>query len=157
MAYSQTSPIVKLLILGVLLWTGWRYGLPWIQSQGFVGSTRPSAQGSPSAVCVSAADEAVAAWSGGVVRFMNPPIDASAWSDFRRQVEGKLDRAGSTCGCQSESCRSAREVVSELRRLVSEMDSAARNGSSPPGDLVRAQERIDLLIEEAWKHADAGR
>lgn len=157
MAYRQTSPLVKLVILGLVVWGVWRYGVPWLKEQGIGGGSKVTAEQTPNVSCVSAADDAVAVWSRGIVRFMNPPLDQSAWGDFRAEVERKIDQARSACSCPSESCALANDIASDLRKMVSDMDAAARSGGPPPGDLVRAQESIDLKIEQAWKLAEAAR
>lgn len=157
MAYKEGNPLVKLVILAAVLWGGWKYGLPWLQKQGIVGGSRPAVSGSPSADCVSAADAAVATWSDGITRFMNPPVDPSAWGDFRAEVERKLDQTRGACGCATQACGMATQVSRDLRQMLSDMDAAVRSGGPPAIDLVRTQESIDLKIEEAWKLADAGK
>jgi len=158
MAYKQSNPIVRLVVLALVAWGVWKYGVPWLKSQGF-GSSRSSAKvaSSPSADCVSAVDDAVAVWSRDIVRFMNPPIDMNEWGDFRSSIDDRLHSAGSTCNCATEACGMATQASRDLRRLLSEMDAAVRSGGAPPGDLVQAQESIDLKLEEAWKLADAGK
>ena len=46
--------------------------------------------------------------------------------------------------------------MTDLRGLVSEMDSAINNGSSPPDNAVQRQEAIDTKIEAAAALARAG-
>lgn len=157
MAHRKSNPLVKLVILALVVWGGWRYGLPWAKQQGLVGGSRQAAAGSPGGECVAAAESAVATWSGGVMRFMTPPVDSAAWSDFRGEVERRINAARAACSCQAESCRVASDALGDLSRVVSDMDSAARGGGPPPGDLVRAQESIDLRVDEAWRLADAGK
>jgi hypothetical protein len=157
MAYRKSNPLVKLVILGIVVFGAWRYGLPWAKEQGFVGGSRSAATGSPGGECVAAAESAVESWSRGVVRFVNPPIDVAAWSDFRGEVERRLDAARSACSCQAESCVTATDALRDLSSLLSDLDAAARSGGAPRGDLVRAQESLDLRIDEAWRLADAGK
>ncbi len=157
MAYKQGNPLVKLVIFAGVLWAGWQYGVPWAKGQGLLGGRAEAVQETPNATCVSAADEAVATWSQGIVRFMNPPIEPGAWSQFRADVSGKIDQTHAACGCPAESCTLAKEVVRDLKLVLLEMDSAARTGGPPPSDLVRSQESIDLKIERAWKLVDAGK
>jgi len=47
--------------------------------------------------------------------------------------------------------------MSDLRSLVSEMDSSLRSGSPPPSDLVQRQEAIDTKIEAAAALARSGK
>ena len=91
MAYRQGNPLVKLVVFALIAWAAYRYGLPWLQQQEFTSGGRGSSvSDTPNAACVSEADDAVAVWSNGVIRFMNPPIDRGAWDDFRREVERKI-------------------------------------------------------------------
>lgn len=158
MAYRQSNAFVRLAVVCVVAWAAWKYGVPLLEEKGIIGGSRsrPSVS-SPSTECVEAADEAVAAWSRGIVRFMNPPVDEASWGDFRRDVRSKVDRARSACSCSSDACRKASDVVGDVASILSDMDSTVRGRTPPPGDLVQRQERIDLMIEEAWKLADAGR
>ena len=43
--------------------------------------------------------------------------------------------------------------MSDLRSLVSEMDSSLRSGSPPPSDLVQRQEAIDNAVNTARDQA----
>jgi hypothetical protein len=47
--------------------------------------------------------------------------------------------------------------MSDLRGLVSELDTAIRNGSSPPDNAVQRQESIDTTIETAAALARGGK
>ncbi|HEY2325839.1 MAG TPA: hypothetical protein VGJ82_23485 [Thermoanaerobaculia bacterium] len=39
--------------------------------------------------------------------------------------------------------------MGDLRSLLSDLDSAIRNGSAPPSDVVQRQDAIDKQIDEA--------
>jgi hypothetical protein len=157
MAYRQSHPLVKVVILAIVVWAGYHFGVPWAREQGLLGGTTREQGATPNAACVTAVDDAVAVWSRGLVRFVDPPVDTSAWSDFRVEVERKIEKGRAACDCPAESCALAKEIASDLRRVLSEMDAAARSGGSPAVDLVRAQESIDLKIEQAWVLADSGK
>ena len=45
----------------------------------------------------------------------------------------------------------------DLRALVSDLDTAVRNGSPPPSDAVQRQESIDRQIDEATELVRAGK
>ena len=92
-------------------------------------------------------------WGSGVGRFANPPYDMAAWDDFRSRVETGARRAQEKCLCGDAACNSAKSAMSDLRGLVSEMDSALRSGSPPPSDLVQRQEAIDNAINAARDQA----
>lgn len=158
MAYKEGNPLVKLIILAVVVFAVYKYGLPWAKEKNLIPSGESKvAQASKNEGCLGLALNAGDAWSGGVARFMNPPVDASAWSSFRSNVDGAISSARNGCGCPEESCRKAKEAMSELRSLVSNMDAAVRSGGPPTIDVVRAQEKIDGLLDEARTLTNQGK
>ncbi|MGK2857710.1 MAG: hypothetical protein ACSLFQ_10940 [Thermoanaerobaculia bacterium] len=158
MAYKQGNPLVKLVILAVVVFAGYKFGLPWAQKQTFwPGTGSASSRVERDAGCLGPAEEAGAIWANGVARFMNPPVDAAAWGDFRSGVDIAISRAQSACGCAEESCDKAREAMSALSSMVSEMDAAVRSGGPPASDIVRTQERIDNLLDEARTLTNQGK
>jgi len=158
MAYKQGNPLVKLIILAAVVYAGYKFGLPWAKEKNLIpsgGSTASHA--SKNEGCLGLALNAGEVWSGGVARFMNPPVDASAWSSFRSDVEGAISSARNGCGCSEESCSKAKEAMSELSSLVNNMDAAVRSGGPPTVDIVRAQEKIDGLLDEARSLTNQGK
>ncbi len=148
---SQGNSLVKVIVIAVIAFGAYKYGWPWLQAQGSFGLGSKSVAAGPDADCVVTADSAVSYWSGGVLQFMNPPIDQGSWGSFRSDVERSISEAQSSCsGCSSEACDTALDAVSQLSSLLSDMDSAARSGGAPRADLVRSQERLDSTIAEAW-------
>ena len=146
--------IVKVIVLIAVLYVGWKYGLPWLQRQQSGGTTtHANAQSG----CPGAAARASEAWGSGLHNFVNPPYDLAAWSSFHDSVESKIASAESECTCGSESCNKARAAMRDLRSLLSDLDSAIRNGSPPPSDLVQRQEAIDKQIDEAADLTRAGK
>jgi hypothetical protein len=158
MAYKQGNPLVKLIILAVVVYAGYKYGLPWAKEKNLIpsGGSKTS-QASKNEGCLGLALNAGDVWSGGIARFMNPPVDASAWSSFRSDVNGAISSARNGCGCPEESCRKAKEAMSDLSSLVNDMDAAVRSGGPPTVDVVRAQERIDSLLDEARTLTNQGK
>lgn len=146
--------IVKVLVLIVVLYVAWKYGLPWLQHQQSGGGTTPAAAQSG---CPAAAARASEAWGSGLHSFVNPPYDLNAWSTFHDDVENKIASAESECSCSGDSCEKARSAMHDLRSLVSELDSSIRNGSPPPSDLPQRQEAIDKQIDEAAELTRAGK
>lgn len=143
--------VIKWAVILGLVVAVWKVGVPWVKRQSFGGSAASVSGGGASGdpVCVRAAERASEVWGSGLGRFVNPPYDLAAWSSFRGDVDARIQDAESQCSCAEESCRKARSAMSDLRMLVSEMDTAIRTGGSPPSDAVQRQERIDSQINEA--------
>lgn len=158
MAYKQGNPLVKLVILAVVVYAGYKFGLPWAKEKNLLpGSGSASARAERDAGCLGLAESAGAMWAEGFGRFMNPPVDAAAWGEFRSEVEGAISRAKSGCGCDDESCGKAKEAMSELSSLVRDVDAGVRSGGPPSSDIVRAQERVDTLLDEARALTNQGK
>lgn len=135
----------------------WKVVLPKLNEKSSNGTTSKSSSSAPDNNCVKRAEAASEKWGSGLGRFANPPYDMSAWSGFRGEVDAKIDAATADCNCAEESCQKATSAMRDLRGLVSEMDSAIRNGSSMPDDAVQRQERIDNQINEAADLVRAGK
>lgn len=140
--------IVKIVILIVLIFAVKRFAFPWF-SQTFGGTKSGVTQKSGDNSCVRAAQDASEAWGGGLKSYVNPPYDLTAWGNFRSDVDARITSAEQACACAAESCNKTREAMRDLRALVSDLDTAIRNGSSPGTDLVQRQESIDNRIDEA--------
>ena len=138
--------ILKWLVVLVILFIAWKAIEPRLKKS---RAARTSSSENPAANCAASAARASEAWGSGLSRFVNPPYDLAAWSEFRSDVEGRISSAESDCNCASDGCGKGRQAMRDLRNLVSDLDSAIRNGSSPPGDAVQRQEAIDNLIDEA--------
>ena len=147
--------LIKLAVVVAVLFFAWKYALPWIQRQSG-SSPRSNATASQSS-CTGSAARASEAWGSGLHGFVNPPYDLAAWSTFRSDVESKIAAADSECACSSESCSKAHSAMRDLRALVSDLDTAVRNGSPPPSDAVQRQESIDRQIDEATELVRAGK
>ena len=141
--------LLKWVVILVLLFFGWKALAPRVKAfkTAKSSSTSTAAQGDDS--CVGRATGASNAWGSGLGRFVNPPYDTEQWASFSRDVKQHISEAEAKCSCESESCIKARGAMSDLRGLLSEMDSAVRSNSPPSSDLVRRQEAIDSAIDEA--------
>jgi hypothetical protein len=142
---------VAIIVLAVL---AWKYALPWAKQQ-LRGHATSAASAESS--CTAAAQRASEAWGGGLHSFVNPPYDLGAWSSFRADVDAKISSAESECRASSQSCDAARTAMTDLRNLVGDLDTAIRNGSPPPDDVVQRQEAIDTKIEAAAELARSGK
>jgi hypothetical protein len=142
--------LIKWIVIAALVVVAWKTLGPKIKAK-LDSSTRSesSATSGAGSVCVNGAAAASEQWGSGLARFVNPPYDLDAWGRFRGDVEARIARAQAQCGCAEESCRTAKNALSDLRGLVSELDTAIRTGGSTPSDIVRRQEAIDNAIEEA--------
>jgi hypothetical protein len=150
----DTNRLLKWIVVIVLAIVAWKYGLPWVKQH---MPRSAAATSSPESSCTSAAQHASETWGSGLHRFANPPYDLSAWSDFRGGVESEIAKAQTECSCAQQSCETARGAMSDLRSLVSEFDTAIRNGSTPPENAVQRQESIDTTIETAATLARGGK
>ncbi|MDP9193951.1 MAG: hypothetical protein M3P06_19835 [Acidobacteriota bacterium] len=141
--------LVKWIVIIGIAFFAWKVVVPWVKAQKTGGSsTSISAGAVGDDSCVGQAERASEAWGSGLARFVNPPYDLAAWSEFRTNVETQISEAESTCSCATESCDKVRGAMSDLRSLVSDLDNAIRNGSSP-GGIVQRQESIDNRINDA--------
>jgi hypothetical protein len=150
----DTNRLLQWIVVIVLAVVAWKFGLPWAQEhmRGSVAATS-----SPESSCTATAQHASEIWGSGLHRFANPPYDMAAWSDFRSGVESEIAKAQTECSCAQQSCETARCAMSDLRSLVSELDTAIRNGSPPPENAVQRQEAIDTTIETAAALARGGK
>src|ERR1051326_7692299 len=152
---ATMNRIIKLIIVIAILYFVWKVGLPWLQRQqsGRTATTSASAQSG----CPAAAARASETWGSGLHQFVNPPYDISAWSSFHDSVESKISAAEGECSCSDQSCDKARAAMRDLRSLLSDLDTAIRNGSAPPSDLAQRREAIDKQIDEAADLTRAGK
>lgn len=149
----QGSTLVKLVIVAAVLFVLWKEVLPKISTH-TSPATQTNTGTSAGTNCVFEARGASDYWSGTLPRFANPPYDMQAWDDFKSHLDARINRAQEKCSCAEESCKLGREAIDDLKTLAGEMDSAIRNGSSPPSDLVQRQERIDNAINSAQDAAE---
>ena len=150
--------LIKWIVIVVVLVVAWKTFGPRIKAK-LDSSTRSESSASSGAgsVCVNGAAAASEQWGSGLARFVNPPYDLDAWGRFRGDVDARIARAQAQCGCSEESCRTAKTALSDLRGLVSELDTAIRSGGEMPSDIVRRQESIDNSIDEARALSQAGK
>ena len=139
--------LIKWLVILVVLFLAWKAIEPRLRKSGAAKQTASS--GNPAANCAASAARASEVWGSGLRQYINPPYDIAAWSGFKSGVEGSIATAESDCSCSSDGCAKGRQAMRDLRSLVSDLDTAIRNGSSPPLDAVQRQEAIDNLIDEA--------
>jgi hypothetical protein len=153
------SRIVKWVVILALLFVVWKYVIPWVKDEGsgFDKSSSASKSSGGDQSCIASAERASNTWGSGLGRFVNPPYDLGAWSNFRGDVDAKINAADADCSCGAESCQKVKNAMSELRSLVGDFDTAIRNGSSPGQDAVQRQEQIDRQIDDARELVRAGK
>lgn len=147
----DASRLIKWVLILVVVFAAWKYGRPLLQRATSSSTSSASASGASGgdSSCISAAERASNAWGSGIGRFVNPPYDLNAWSEFRGSVEEKISSAESACSADSDSCRKAQSAMRDLRSLVSDLDGSIRNGSAPPDGIVQRQEAIDNQLDAA--------
>ena len=149
------SRLLKLALVIAALFIAWKVVLPRLKGSGGEPASSPAAAGHES--CVAGAEHASNAWGSGVGRFANPPYDIDAWSNFQSDINSKIAAAEAQCTCSDKSCVMVRSAMSELRGLISEMDSSIRSGAPQPSGLVQRQESIDTQIIEARALSQSGK
>lgn len=150
----DASRLIKWIAIIAVAVVAWKYGEPWAKQQMHGSGTSTS---STQSSCTGTTQHASEAWGSGLHRFANPPYDLAAWSGFRGDVDAQIATAEAECACSLQSCETARKAMSDLRSLVSEFDTAIRNGSPPPDDAVQRQEAIDMKIDAAADLVRAGK
>lgn len=131
--------------------------VPWVREHGGGPLGGPTSSGGEGDSCITLAQRASETWGRGLRQFVNPPYDPSAWGSFRGDVDSQIRAAERECSCMESSCKKTQAAMRTLRDLVSEMDTAIRNGSSPPADAVQRQESVDSQIDEAAQLVKSGR
>lgn len=148
---------VKWIVIIALAVFVWKAVIPWAKRQNFGGSSHASATSSSGNSCVRSGQRASELWGHGIGRFVNPPYDTAAWSDFRSTVDDAAGRAESACNCDDDSCKKVQSAMHDLKALTADLDSAIRNGSAPPSDAVQRQEAIDNQLDAAAELVRAGK
>lgn len=150
--------LIKWVVIIALVVFGWKTLGPRIKAKLDASTRSESAAASgPGSVCVNGAAAASERWGSGLAQFVNPPYDLDAWGRFRGDVDAQIAKAQAQCGCSEESCRTAKNALSDLRGLVAELDTAIRTGGEMPSDIVRRQESIDNAIHEARTLSQTGK
>jgi len=148
------AKLLKLLVVVVIAFAAWKYVIaPKVAAK--TGDS--SAAASSDNGCPAAAERASNAWGNGLKSYVNPPYDLNAWASFRSDIEGKISSAESSCSCQLDSCAKARMAMSDLRKLIADMDTAIHSGAPPSSDIVQKQQSIDEAIDMARELARQGK
>jgi hypothetical protein len=146
--------LVKLIVVIAVAAFIWKEGIPWWSRQHAASSATATSSDDS---CITATEAASEAWGNGIGHFANPPYDLAAWDEFRSGVEHRARDAESKCSCAAESCTTAKTALNDLRALANDLDSAIRNGSPPPSDLVQRQEAIDNGVNSARELVKQGK
>ena len=145
----DTGKLIKWVIILALLVFGVKVLGPKIKARLDAKPASESVDSRADDSCVGRATSASNRWGNGLGRFVNPPYDIEAWSSFKSDVDQQISEAEGACSCEEESCIKARGAMSDLRSLVSDMDSSVRSGEPPASDVVRRQEAIVNAIDDA--------
>jgi hypothetical protein len=149
----DANRLIKWVIVIVIVFFAWKYGVPWVKKQFEGHPTAATADNS----CIAAAQRASETWGSGLHRFTNPPYDLDDWGRFRNDVEAKIAEANAACRESSQSSDMAREAMRDLQALVANMDNAITSGTAPPDDAVQRQEAIDTKLDTAAALARGGK
>jgi hypothetical protein len=146
--------LLKWAVVIAVIVVVWKVAVPKLREMRSDGGTSGAVtQGS----CPSSAARASSTWGAGLGQFVNPPYDLDRWSALHASVEAQILVAETDCGCPDPSCEKTHAALHDLRTLMSEFDTAIRNGSPPPSDAVQRQESIDRRIDEAAELVRAGK
>ena len=141
--------LVQLVVVVVIALLIWKKGVPWFETHFSGKSAALETSDAAGGSCVELAEHASEVWGSGIGHFANPPYDLGAWGEFRSRVDVAIAKAEANCNCDNDSCTKPKQAISDLRKLVNDLDGSIRNGTEPPGDIVQRQEQIDNAINAA--------
>ena len=142
--------IIKLIVVAAVIYFALSYAVPWIK--GLAGAPLRSGGGNTdtgAGRCIDLASRASSAFGEEVRLFSSPPVDVNAWGASVTRIQLKVADAESACYCSSPACPKAREALSELRSLVSQMDGFVRGDATGMSNPASYAERVDQLLDEA--------
>ena len=150
--------ILQLLVVVVLGYAFWVWGLPWVQRA--VGESRaPVSNPAPGAggTCVQLAARASESLYDEMLEGGRTMEEDAEWSQIASGVDNVLFQARSACECKLESCAAAREVLSALTAVFDVARSQANASQSLPFDQGRRYEQANQRLWEAYDLARDGK
>jgi len=150
---------LQLVVLAVLGYLFWVYGLPWVHRQ--VGQSRPPV-GNPArgegGNCVQMVARASEELHDNMLDTGRALMDDASWDSVAEQVDYELDEARSACTCKLESCALARAALSTLEAVFSSARTAlVRSSQSVPLELSRPYEQANQQLWDAYDLAREGK
>ena len=150
--------LLQLLVVVVLGYAFWIYGLPWVQRT--VGQARaPVSSPAPGAggVCVQSAARASESLHDDMMEKGRTLYEADEWNRIAGAVESALFEAQGACKCDLESCELARQALGDLSAVFELARSDLRTSQSIPLDQSRRAEQANQALWEAYELARDGK
>jgi hypothetical protein len=150
--------ILQLLLLALLGYLIWVYGVPWVRRQ--AGQTGPPVSGlarGPGGSCVQAAALAAEGLHDRLLDHTRALMDDEAWGELVGEVETAMGDARVACTCKLESCATARQAIASLDWVFTAARDQMRSSQSVPLELGRRYEQANQQLWEAYDLARDGR
>ncbi len=142
--------LIAVVVLGFLLYQGYKHGLPWLEARlGSSGDQMTSDESDEAVHCVELARQASTTLADSIRQFSQPPVNQQEWTSAFISVSSDIGSAESACACPGDACDRAAAAVSELRDLSLSFDGIARGEARGMGNPARALERAQELLDEA--------
>ena len=149
---------LQLVVLAVLGYLFWIYGLPWVQRQ--VGQSRPPVSNparGEAGLCIQLAARASEELHDNMLEAGRALMDDATWENISEQVDSEIDQAGYACTCKLESCALVRTALSTLEQIFSSARGARlRSSQSVPLELSRPYEQANQQLWDAYDLAREG-
>lgn len=141
--------IVKLAVLGAILYAALIYGRPWLEELlGDMGLGDVGGGGNVGLACVEAAERVNEDFADAIRNHGLPPLDLDRWSGALKMTDGRLQKARIRCQCEGDACKVANQALDALEQLMSSTDQGLRSGN-PPFNSARDREKIVDLLSAA--------
>jgi hypothetical protein len=151
--------LLQLVVLAVLGYLFWMYGLPWVNRQ--VGQSRApvsSPARGPAGLCVQMAARASEELHDNMLETGRALMDDATWDSVSDQVASEMSQARMACTCKLESCALARTALSTLDGIFSSARGALlRSSQSVPLELSRPYEQANQQLWDAYDLAREGK
>lgn len=141
----------QLIVIAVAAYLAWAYGMPWVKR--FVGRSQAPISDpapGPGGNCVQMAAQASQKLGDEALTASRGLLDEGEWRRIVDAVDSSLFFADDACRCELESCQEGRSAVSDLRRILEQLEASSPTGSqSAPYELSRDHERINQRLWDA--------
>jgi hypothetical protein len=146
--------ILQILMVVLLGYLFWAYGLPWIQRE--VGRDRPPlsnpARGR-GGECVQLAARAAERLHDDILDRPHALEDGATRNATAEEVENAIQQARFACACKLQSCIAAREALSSLTSIFVAARDDVRSSQSVPLEYGRSYEQANEKLWRAYELA----